>query len=196
MFLQAPSDTDAVLRVYQSDRDQLGFVMNLSRAWAWRPDVFDGFAALRNSLTTRSSLSPRELAVIVCAAASSLGDAYCSLAWGKKLAQAADAATAAAVLQARDCDALSAREKALAVWVRKVATDPNGTRAEDVGALRTAGFGEQEIFEATTFAAFRLAFSTVNDALGVRPDRQIAESAPQEVRDAVPFGRQPATANA
>ena len=57
MFLQPPSDTDTVSRGYQSDRDQLGFVMNLSRAWAWRPDVFDGFAALRNLLPTRSSLS-------------------------------------------------------------------------------------------------------------------------------------------
>jgi hypothetical protein len=48
---------------------------------------------------------------------------------------------------------------------------------------------EQEIFEATVFIAFRLAFSTVNDALGARPDWQLAAAASPEVRDAVTFGR-------
>jgi alkylhydroperoxidase/carboxymuconolactone decarboxylase family protein YurZ len=33
---------------------------------------------------------------------------------------------------------------------------------------------DEEIFDATVFVAFRLAFSTVNDALGARPDLQLA----------------------
>jgi hypothetical protein len=48
---------------------------------------------------------------------------------------------------------------------------------------------EREIFEATVFVALRLAFSTVNDALGVRPDWQVADAVPPEVRRAVTFGR-------
>ena len=35
----------------------------------------------------------------------------------------------------------------------------------------------------TVFVAFRLAFSTVNDALGARPDWQIAAAAPATIRD-------------
>ena len=42
-----------------------------------------------------------------------------------------------------------------------------------------------EIFEATAFVAFRLAFSTVNDALGAQPDWQLVAAAPQRVRAAV-----------
>jgi hypothetical protein len=38
-------------------------------------------------------------------------------------------------------------------------------------------------------AAFRVAFSTVNDALGARPDRALADAAPPEVREAVSYGR-------
>ena len=189
MFLQTPPESEAASRLYQKDVENRGHVMNLSRAWAWRPDVTEAFLGLRGLLTSNSKLSQRELAVLVCTMASTLGDSYCSLAWGKILAAATDPSTAADVLQARDGAALNPREKALAKWARQVADDPNGTTAQDVDALRAAGVSEQEIFEATAFVAFRLAFSTVNDALGVRPDSQIAEAAPPEVRKAVTFGR-------
>jgi hypothetical protein len=39
MFPQTPEDTDAAKRVYENDGQHMGFVMNLSRAWAWRADV-------------------------------------------------------------------------------------------------------------------------------------------------------------
>ncbi|GGM26224.1 hypothetical protein ACFFX1_16725 [Dactylosporangium sucinum] len=39
------------------------------------------------------------------------------------------------------------------------------------------------------FVALRVAFSSVNGALGVRPDAFFRESAPQPVLDAVTFGR-------
>jgi len=87
---------------------------------------------------------------------------------------------------------MSGREAALATWAHKVVGDPNSTTAADVDELRDAGFNEREIFEATALIAFRLAFSTINDALGTRPDRQIAEAASPEVAALVDFGRQPA----
>jgi alkylhydroperoxidase family enzyme len=163
--------------------------MNLTKAWAWRPDVFEAFAALRSQLSTRSTLGKRDLAVLVCGTASELGDSYCSLAWGRTLAQEAGAASAAAVIGGRAGPGLSERDQALAAWARKVVADPNATTRADVDALRKAGLGDREIFEATVFIALRLAFSTVNDSLGVEPDRQVGESAPAEVRAAVTFGR-------
>ena len=48
---------------------------------------------------------------------------------------------------------------------------------------------DREILEATLFVAFRQAFSTVNDALGVNPDRELAGQVPAEVRAAVGYGR-------
>jgi uncharacterized peroxidase-related enzyme len=189
MFLQPPADNEATARLFKSDLDQQGFVMNFTRLWAWRPEVCEAFSALRALLTTNSSLSGRELAVLVSATAATLGDSYCALAWGKKLAAAADASTAAAVLTAKQGGELTTREQALAAWARKVASDPNATALKDVNELRAAGFSDQEIFEATTFVAFRVAFSTVNDALGARPDWQLAATAPPEVRGAITFGR-------
>jgi uncharacterized peroxidase-related enzyme len=189
MFITAPEDSTDTAHLYKSSADSQGFVMNLTRAWAWRPDVFESFAALRGQLTSKSSLSKREQAVIVCATAAALGDSYCSLAWGKTLAAEAGAELAAAVIGASAHGELNARDQALAAWARKVVADPNATSPRDVQSLRTAGFTEKEIFEATVFIAFRLAFSTVNDALGVRPDWELAASVPEAVGAAVNFGR-------
>jgi hypothetical protein len=37
--------------------------------------------------------------------------------------------------------------------------------------------------------ALRLAFSTINDGIGARPDRELGESDPAQVRAAVTWGR-------
>ena len=194
MFLPPPEPTAAVERIYESNQAAQGFVMNLTSAWAWRPDVFESFAALRGQLTSNSGLSKRDQAVLVCAAASQLQDSYCSLAWGKTLAAEAGATAAAAVLNAGDDAALTTRDRVLAAWARKVVADPNSTTPADVAGLRSAGLDDRAIFEATAFVAFRLAFSTVNDALGANPDWQLVDTAPNEVRSAVTYGRSPQAA--
>jgi uncharacterized peroxidase-related enzyme len=188
MFLQEPSTPEAAAYL-EKDRVQSGYVMNLERAWAWRPDVAEGFAALRKQLIGGSTLSPREIAVLVCATAGALGDSYCSLAWGARLAKLADAPLAAKVLGGDDASGLSARESALRLWAGQVVEDPNATRCSDVEALRKAGLSDKEILEATAFIALRLAFSTVNDALGASPDAKLVADVPPEVRSAVTYGR-------
>ncbi len=192
MFINAPEDSSETAKFYDSSADSQGFVMNLIRAWAWRPEVFGEFAALRSRLTSKSSLSKRELVVMVCAGAAELGDSYCSLAFGGTLAREAGAGVAAAVIGNGTTEELNEREQALALWARKVVSSPNATTAADVDALRKAGLSDREVFEATLFVAFRQAFSTVNDALGVSPDLQLVEQAPAEVRAVVTFGRTPA----
>ena len=194
MFIDTPAATAATSALYEGNAKSQGFVMNLTRAWAWRPDVYEGFTALRNQLTSQSTLSKREQAVIVCATAAELGDSYCSLAWGKTLAQEAGADAATAVIGGKENETLAVRDRALARWARQVVADPNATGQADVDLLREAGFSDREIFEATVFIAFRLAFSTVNDALGIAPDWQVAAAVPAQVRESVNFGRSPEVA--
>jgi hypothetical protein len=71
--------------------------------------------------------------------------------------------------------------------------DPNGTTEGDIAHLREVGLDDREIFEATAWIAFRLAFSTINDTLGAAPDKQLAEAAPALVRAAVSYGRSPSS---
>ena len=117
-----------------------------------------------------------------------MGDSYCSLAWGNRLAGASDGSIAAGVLTGDD-DALDDRERALTRWARQVARDPNGTTATDVEALRDVGYDDGQVQAITTFIALRLALSTVNDALGAVPDDELTASVDPRVRDAVTWGR-------
>lgn len=189
MFLEEPPDTEARSALYARDVADDGYVANFTRLWAWRPEVFGAFSRLRNLLTEQAALSLRERAILVCATAANLGDSYCALAWGTRLASETDPNTAAQVAQSKEPPALTARERALATWAGQVVLKPNAITAEDVDSLRAAGLTDQEIFDVTVFVAFRIAFSTVNDALGARPDWQLAAAAPATVRDAVRYGR-------
>jgi uncharacterized peroxidase-related enzyme/YbgC/YbaW family acyl-CoA thioester hydrolase len=189
-FLLDPPETAVVTAAYEADLTSDGYINNSTRVWCWRPDMLASFQAMRADLLAESTLSPREVAVMVVATAAARGDAYCALAWGSTLAELSDEATAAGVLKGHDTN-LSDREAALADWSRRVVHEPNGTTEGDITVLREAGFSDQEVFEATTWIAFRLAFATVNSALGARPDRQLEQKTPRLVREAVIFGRRP-----
>ncbi len=187
--LGVPEATAEVQRMFDEDAAEPGcYVMNVSRLWAYQPATVTGLFTLLTQVNSADRLSPRQRSILVTACASAFGDSYCSLAWGSKLAKASDAQTAARVLVGVE-DGLSTSERAMAAWARKVARDPNATTAADVQELRDAGFTDSQIFTMTVFVALRLAFSTVNDALGLRPDAALRSTAPAMVRDAVTFGR-------
>lgn len=187
-FLDVPETSVDVQRLYDDDVEQVGFVMNASKVWAHLPDAHDRLFDLLGQAARAGSLSFRQRGIIVTACASALGDAYCSLAWGQKLAGEAGADVAGRVLRGDD-GLLDESERALARWARRITRDPNATDAADVQALRDAGFDDAQIFAITLFVGLRIAFSTVNDALGARPDRELADTVPAPVRDAVTYGR-------
>jgi alkylhydroperoxidase family enzyme len=188
MFLNEPSTSEAAAYL-EKERAGSGYVMNFERAWAWRPDLAEGFALVRKQLVERSHLTPREVALLTCTTARVLGDSYCSLAWGIKLAGIRGPAAAAEVLRGVDPPASTLREVALRQWAEQIVRDPNGAAVRQVEDLRAVGLSDREIFEATVHVAFRLAFSAINDALGARPDHQLMSAAPAEVRAVVTYGR-------
>jgi len=187
-FLQVPETSPPVQRLYDEDVEDLGYVMNASRLWAHQPEALGALFDVMRQAIAAASLTFRERGVLVCATASALGDAYCSLAWGGKLASVAGAGVAAGVLQGDD-DVLEPSERALARWARQVTRDPDATAPADVQALRDVGYGDAQILALTVFVGLRIAFSSVNDALGAHPDAQLARSVPEAVRAAVTFGR-------
>jgi len=187
-FLRAPETTPEVQASYDSDVADYGYVMNLTRVWAHSPETHDKLFALIGDAVELAGLSFRQRGILITAMASTIGDSYCSLAWGNRLARAAGDDVAGAVLSHDDTD-LDDADRALAVWARTIASDANATTAADVEPLRAAGFDDRQIFGITLFVALRLAFSTVNDALGPQPDRQLREDAPPPVSDGVSFGR-------
>lgn len=172
-FLDAPVVTAEAQRIFAEDVTDFGYVMNVSRLWAYQPATVTGPFGLLRQANATDNLSFRQRAILVAACAPAVGDSYCSLSWGAKLANTSDAPTAAGVLRGTD-EGLSTSEGAMARWARQVARDPNATTAADVQTLRDAGFTDSEIFTITVFVALRLAFATVNDALGALPRRRAA----------------------
>ena len=187
-FLDDAKMTPPARALYDEDTAESGYVWNVSRLWAYQPETVNRLFELMSEAFRPSGLGFRQRGILVTAAASTLGDSYCSLAWGGKLASATEPDLAASVLRGTD-DELNEQERAMAAWARKVVKDPNSTTPTDVQALRDAGLNDEQIFAITTFVALRVAFSTVNDALGAHPDPQLVKSLPKEIVDAVGYGR-------
>jgi len=194
MFLKNP-DTLEAAAYREQERASTGYLMNLERLWAWRPDAAHAMADQRQQLMHGSTLTLREFAVLVCACARAAGDSYCALGWGTRLAKLADPLIAASVLRDADSPGLTARERALRQWAGQVVRAPSEARAEQVEALRAAGLTDKEIFEASLFIALRQAFSSVNAALGAQPDAEVVAAAPPEVLAAVTYGRPPSSSS-
>jgi uncharacterized peroxidase-related enzyme len=194
-FLQEPPASAQARELYDEDLADDGYVWNVTRLWAHQPDTLKSLFEVMSQAFRPSGLTFRQRGILVAATASALGDSYCSLAWGGKLGKASDPALAAGVLTGSDAG-LTDQERAMAVWARKVARDPNATTPADIEALRDSGLDDGQIFAVTAFVALRLAFSTINDSLGAQPDAQLAQSLPSEVREAVTYGRPVAQAPA
>jgi alkylhydroperoxidase family enzyme len=187
-FLSPLPVTPEAQRLFEEDLRDLGFVMNATRLWAYQPATIEGLFDLMQTNITAHRLTMRQRGILVTACASELGDSYCSLAWGTKLSAVADPALAASVLRGEPIG-LTLSEQAMADWARNVVRAPSQTTLADVQCLRDAGFTDPQIFAITVFVALRIAFSTINGALGARPDREYAVLAPAEVQAAVTYGR-------
>jgi alkylhydroperoxidase family enzyme len=189
-FLELPPTTSEAQALFDEDIAEDGYVMNVTKLWSHNAPLVTGLFDLMGQALADQDLSFRQRGILVAACASTLGDSYCSLAWGAKLAGASDPEMAAAVIRGSD-EGLTDGERELASWARQVASDPNRVTAQDVERLRAAGFNDSQVFAMTAFVALRLAFSTVNDALGVGPDFALQAAAPRAVVEAIGFGRSP-----
>jgi alkylhydroperoxidase family enzyme len=187
-FLDHAEVTSAAQAEFDADLAELGFVMNAVRLWAYQPEAYRNLLALIDQVAAVPPFTFRQRGILVTACASTLGDSYCSLAWGTKLAGRFGPELPAGVLRGDDQE-LSRSERALAAWARQVTRNPNGTTADDIRALREAGFGDAHIFAMTVYVALRIALATVNDALGARPDAAFLTGAPTAVLASVTYGR-------
>ena len=89
-FLEEPPVSPQVRALYDEDLKEDGYVWNGSRLWAHQPDTLNRLFDLMSQAFAPSGLDFRQRGILVTAAASSLGDSYCSLAWGGKLGKASD----------------------------------------------------------------------------------------------------------
>jgi uncharacterized peroxidase-related enzyme len=165
-----PSDAAGPVReMYERAQSQLGYVPNWAQAFSLRPHVMDGWVALLRSI--RDNLSVRRYELATLAAARALRSSYCALAHGSVLADQVFSAAEVTDIITGDADApLDASERDMMAFVEKVVRNAHEITRADLDALRSHGYGDDEIFDVTAAAAARCFFSTLLDALGAEPD--------------------------
>ncbi|MBG6095614.1 carboxymuconolactone decarboxylase family protein [Nocardioides sp. WG-D5] len=189
-FLEEPAPSAGQEELYAEDLADDGYVWDLTRVWAHQPEMKEQLQRLFDATADAAGLTLRDKAMIVIAQAVAVGDSYCAVAWGKRLSAWSDPKTAIAALTG-DEEPFSEREHALAAWARTVARSPGSSTPRDIERLRDAGFSEPQIVALTIYAGLRTAFSSINGALGARPDITLADALDPAVRTVITWGRAP-----
>src|SRR5580698_4269154 len=101
-FLEEPPISAEAQALYDEDVNESGYVWNVSRLWAYQPDPLDRLFEVMSQAFKPGGLNFRQRGILVTGAASTLGDSYCSLAWGGRLSGASDPSLAAGVLNGSD----------------------------------------------------------------------------------------------
>ena len=175
--------SEAAAALAEEDLADLGFVTNATTLWMHDPDLVEELFELMSSSARGADLSLVDRGVATIAAAGASGDPYCPLAWGGRVAEEAGAVLAGSLVSGSD-SMLDARGRAIAAWARCVATDPHSTTPDHVETLVAAGLDNAQILRLTLFIALRVAFSSVNGALGAVPEQAYLDLVPPEVREA------------
>lgn len=179
---EAPTSA-AAASLSSEDMEDLGFVANVTKLWMHDPAASDELFALIGSAARAAGLSLAERGVATVVATALAGDSYCPLAWGNKLAGVTTPEVAASVVGGSDA-LLDDRGRAVAAWARKVASEPRSATAADLDRLFAVGFDGAQILRLTLFVSLRMAFATINGALGARPEQAYVDLVDHVVRDA------------
>jgi uncharacterized peroxidase-related enzyme len=173
--------------LFDADLSKDGYVWNLTRLLALRPQVLDAWRGLVGAI--RTTLEQRRYELVTFAAARALRASYCMLAHGAILRDKFFSAEQVAVM-ARDPAAadLSPAEVAMMDFAAKVAIEADRVTQADVDRLRALGFADAEVLDIALAAAARAFFTKVLDGLGVHPDAAYQGLAPA-LRSALTVGR-------
>ena len=177
-----------VRAMYDKDLAAQGYVANFTRAFSSRPEVLQGWQALKNAITSR--MDPRLYELVTVAAATAIRSSYCSLVHGNILATSYYPAEKVVSIAGDDVgDALDAADAAVVRFARKVAEEAEKITQEDIDELRDLGLSEVDVFNVILAAAARCFFSKVLDATGTLPDAVLHEI-PDQLRSALTVGRE------
>lgn len=157
-FGEAPEGQlpDDIREIYNENRDKLGFVPNVFRAYALRPEHFRAFMAYHDVLMKGpSNLSRAEREAIVVAVSSENRCQYCLVAHGAALRiLGKDAMLAEQIANNWRTADISPRMRAMLAFASRV-NEPAFTATEhEIDALHLAGFSDTDIWDIGAIAAF------------------------------------------
>lgn len=168
-------------RIYEEDRDSLGYLPNYTRMFSHRPDVYEAWAGLNKAI--KSNMDRRRYEVATMGAAIALKSSYCTLAHAGKLLDLGSDESEVRSLVDPDGPALDDQESAIFAFAAKIARSATSVTEEDIDRLRSLGLDDDEIFDVAAAASARCFFSKLLDATGTRPDAVFRQTIPGLVAD-------------
>jgi len=154
---------------YEADLNQLGFVMEATRALSPNPPLAAAFDAFEAAVKRASHLTSRERRLIHLVVADRVRSTYCVLVYAGTLERDLGGAGIRAVLaDHRSAPQLSPRERAILDYA--VAAAVGHPTPAHIEALRREGLDDAAIVDVAVTAGLRLFGSRVYDALGIETD--------------------------
>jgi uncharacterized peroxidase-related enzyme len=157
-FGEPPEDRlpDDIRDIYEANRAKIGFVPNVFRAYARRPDHFRAFMGYHDVLMKgEGGLSRAEREAIVVAVSSENRCQYCMTAHGAGLRiLGKDPILAEQIANNWRTADLSARLRTILTFASRVNEPAFAATDEEIDALRTAGLSDDDIWDVAAIAAF------------------------------------------
>jgi len=155
---------------YEADLNQLGFVMEATRALSANPALAVAVDAFEGAVKQTSHLTARERRLIHLLVAHHVRSTYCVLVYASALERdlGGTQGIRAVLVDHRSAPGLSPRERAILDYA--LAASVGHPSPEHVGRLRGAGLDDAAIVDVAVTACLRLFGSRVYDALGVETD--------------------------
>jgi uncharacterized peroxidase-related enzyme len=173
-FIATVDEADAAGRAgeeLEADRARFGYVPNMGRLFALRPEVYAAWKQLNGAIKASMDTQRYELATL--AAARRLRSSYCMLAHGKVLLDGLVSPDELAAIVADHRSAgLDEVDVAVMDLAEKVVDDATSVTQEDVDRLRALGLADEEIFDVVAAASVRCFFSKMLDALDAGADAE------------------------
>ena len=168
---ELPAD---IAEIYAKNREKIGFVPNVFRAYAKRPEHFRAFMAYHDVLMKgESNLSRVEREAIVVAVSSENRCQYCMVAHGAALRVLSnDPIMAEQIANNWRTAQLPARMRAILELASRVNEPGFAATDSEIEAMHAAGFSETDVWDIAAIAAF---FGFSNRMAGIMDMKPNAE---------------------
>lgn len=176
-WLPVPEDADLpedIQALFARAREKVGFVPNVFRVYAFRPEHFRRWRAHFNEVTIgESELTPAEREMISVAVSAENHCLYCLTAHGAGLRGYLDDKVHAdrITLDYRRAG-LDERTTAMLDYAVKLTRTPVECSEADLDRLRAAGFSDEAIFDIAETAAMYNFTNRLASATGMLPNRE------------------------
>lgn len=182
-----PSEARGATRdMYMRQQAKYGYVPNYAKVFSHRPEIMKLWADLLRGI--QKNMDRRRFELVTVAAAVAIRSSYCSLAHGSALTAYFAPDQVRDIVRNPDSEALTAAERAMTKFARKIARNASRVTAGDVDLLKAHGFSDAEIFDIAAAATARTFFAQLCEGLGAIADTPYLDL-DEGLRDALAVGR-------